>query len=83
MRTLADQMQIEVAKQKTEAVRIFRLLDRIGPTYAQDVGAVAGDGTGEETARMGELEAAEETRILARNDVDRLSARRERPHHRC
>ena len=82
MRTLGDQMQIEFAQQKAEAVWVFRLLNRIGPHYAQAVGAAANHRTGEEAAGMGELEATEEAGILARDHVDRLSARRERAHDR-
>jgi hypothetical protein len=40
----------------------------------------ADNGTREQAAGMGKLEPAEEGGILTRDNVDRLSARRERAH---
>ena len=59
MPALGDQMQIEVAQQKVKTVWVFRLLNRIGPHYAQAVGTAANYRAGEEAAGMGELEATE------------------------
>ena len=47
MRALGDQMQIELAEQKAEAIWVLRLLNCIGPQDAQAVGAAANHRTGE------------------------------------
>jgi len=73
-------MQIELAEQKAETVRVLRLLNRILPLDAKLVRADVDHGTGEKAARMGKIESPDQARILARDHLDLLRSWRERAH---
>ena len=81
MPALVEQVQIELAEQRSEGVGILGLLHRARPRDAQHIGFRAGDATDEQPVWGRRRQSAKRLAAAARQHLDRQRTRQEDPHH--